>query len=259
MRRYRNKGPQTIYHISSRGNRGQKIFADDPDRLRFLDLVEGMVTKLNWRCHSYCLMSNHYHLLVETDNDDLSSGIQQINSRHAQIFNVRHTMGGHLFQDRFDSSVVDSDEYFMIAASYIALNPVNAGLVNHPAEWRWSSFLQTVEGNTTVRFLESDRLLSLFADGERDANYAYAEFVQDCMEVMALSSCPLVKCEHPVVPTRPPLREIFGNQQLDRARRNALISVAYLEHGYCLKEIASFLGMSVAGTWKTLNKSKTKK
>ncbi len=128
MRRHRIKAPQTIYHISSRGNGGQLIFADDRERLRFLDLVAAVIGKMGWLCHAYCLMSNHYHLLLETNEENLSPGLQQLNGRYAQIFNLRHGRNGHLFQERFDSSIVDTDEYFMVVASYIMLNPVKVAI-----------------------------------------------------------------------------------------------------------------------------------
>jgi len=256
MRRYRLKAPETIYHISSRGNRGQTIFSCDPDRLLFLDLVGQVIKKMEWRCHAYCLMTNHYHLLVETGCENLSEGIQELNSRYARKYNQRFVTGGHLFQDRFDSSIVDSDEYFMIAASYILLNPVKARLVRHPNDWAWSSYHQTTGGGSSVDFIDSRTLLNLFAGGDRAAKENFSEFVEDCLEVI-LDERPTPSSNgRRVLSSRTTLEEIFGDLEMNRRDRNRLVSIAYITHGYTMEEIASFIGMSTAGIWKILNKSK---
>ena len=259
MRRYRIKAPRTIYHITSRGNGGQRIFHDDPDRLRFLAQLARIIHKMEWHCHSYCLMGNHYHLLMETGEDNLSEGVQWLNGRYAQTHNVRHGTGGHLFQDRFDSSIVDTDEYFMIVASYIVLNPVKAGLAVHPAVWQWSSYLETVEGKAEVDFLESKRLLSLFDDDARTARLSFKEFVESCMEVLLEDGTVSSRRDRQKPrPVRPELGEILGGQTGNRRDRNELILAAYLEHGYCLREIACFLEMSTAGICKIVNSFKEK-
>ncbi len=93
-----------------------------------------------WRLHAYCLMTNHFHLLVETPETNLSSGMQRLKSGYAAYFNERHLLVGHLFQQRFDSRLIESEEHFSESLRYIALNPVRAGLCEHPAQWPWSTF-----------------------------------------------------------------------------------------------------------------------
>jgi putative transposase len=129
-----------IYHVTSRGNRRQAIFQDDYDRRRFLALRDRIVRRYGWRQHAFCLMTNHFHLLVETPQPNLSRAMQRLNSEYAGYFNDRFGLVGHLFQQRFASRVIETDEYFAEAMRYIAFNPVRAGLCSHPSEWPWSNF-----------------------------------------------------------------------------------------------------------------------
>jgi putative transposase len=129
-----------LYHVTSRGNRRQAIFHDDDDRRWFLMLRHRVTQRWGWRLHAYCLMTNHFHLLVETPERNLSSGMQRLKSGYAGYFNERHSLVGHLFQQRFGSRLIEGEEHLSETLRYIALNPVRAGLCAHPAEWPWSSF-----------------------------------------------------------------------------------------------------------------------
>ena len=128
------------YHVTSRGNRRQAIFHDDHDRRWFLALRQRVVDRYGWQVLAYSLMTNHFHLLVETPEPTLSVGMQRLKSGYAGYFNERHSLVGHLFQQRFDSRLIESEKHFNKTLNYIALNPVKAGLCVHPAEWPWSSF-----------------------------------------------------------------------------------------------------------------------
>jgi REP-associated tyrosine transposase len=128
------------YHVTCRGNRRQAIFQDDDDRRRFLAVRDRVIRRYGWRLHAFCLMTNHFHLLVRTPQPNLSRGMQRLNSEYAAYFNDRFGLVGHLFQQRFGSRLIETEEYFEEAQRYIAFNPVRAGLCEHPAEWPWSSF-----------------------------------------------------------------------------------------------------------------------
>jgi REP-associated tyrosine transposase len=128
------------YHITTRGNRRQAIFYDDLDRELFLRQFQRVVRHRNWNHLAYCLMTNHFHLLIETPTESLSAGMHQLNGVYARKFNERHTLDGHLFDGRFRSVLVEGDEHFDEVLRYIAFNPVRAGLCEHPADWPWSSF-----------------------------------------------------------------------------------------------------------------------
>jgi putative transposase len=128
------------YHVTSRGNRRQSIYHDDHDRRLFLAMRDLVVARCRWRLQAYCLMSNHFHLLIETPMPNLSAGVQRLKCNYAAYFNERHSLDGHLFEQRFGSRLVETEEHHLEALRYIAFNPVRAGLCEHPSEWPWSSF-----------------------------------------------------------------------------------------------------------------------
>jgi REP element-mobilizing transposase RayT len=129
-----------MFHITSRGNRRQAIYRDDLDRELFLRLFRGVAGRQRWKSQAHCLMTNHFHLVIETPTESLSKGMHQLKGVYARKFNERHILDGHLFEGRFRSSPVESEEHFEEVLRYIALNPVRAGLCEHPSDWPWSSF-----------------------------------------------------------------------------------------------------------------------
>lgn len=165
------------YHVTSRGNRGGPIVADDSDRTFWVALLENVVTAYDWICHTYCLLTNHFHLLVETPAANISAGMQSLNGDHARWFNWRHGLAGHLFQRRFWSETVDDDSYFAEVARYVALNPVRAGLVVRPEDWPWSGFAPTLGLTAAPTFLTTNRVLRQFSDEVPEARRVFREFV----------------------------------------------------------------------------------
>jgi putative transposase len=115
------------FHVTARGNRGQAIFVEDRDRARFMDVLARVSTELGWRLHAYCLMTNHYHLVLDTPRLNLSSGMQRLNAAYAQWFNRHHELSGHLFRHRFYAGLVASDSHLLELMRYLALNPVRGG------------------------------------------------------------------------------------------------------------------------------------
>jgi REP-associated tyrosine transposase len=165
------------YHITTRGNRKQEIFTDARDRLRFLQLLEQSAEALGWSFHTFCLMTNHYHLLIETPSADLSRGMHRLNSVYANWFNWRHGYEGHLFERRFGAVLVEGDAHLLELTRYIVLNPVRAGLTRTAGEWRWSSYAATVGDRPQPAFLTTNWVLSLFSKDRNRARELYAEFV----------------------------------------------------------------------------------
>lgn len=131
--------PDALYHVTARGDRRENIFEDDVDRRVFLDTFSQVVTQFNWLCYAWCLMGNHYHLLIQTPDGNLSSGMRQLNGVYTQASNRRHQRVGHVFQGRFKAILVDSDAYLLELARYVVLNPVRAGMVEGAQDWPWSS------------------------------------------------------------------------------------------------------------------------
>jgi putative transposase len=154
-----------IYHITGKGVEGTEIFTDDVDRNKFLQLLQKMVTPHKVLLFSYALMDTHFHLLLKTEEANLSQAMQFLNSSYAHWFNIRHIRKGHLFQDRYKSHLVLNSLYLYSVASYISLNPVEAGLVDSPEEYPWSSFqyfLSTQNQNKSVPpWLNIQELLKL--------------------------------------------------------------------------------------------------
>jgi putative transposase len=140
-RRPRNLLDGGAFHVTARAGGGLALFEDDIDRSSFIALLGQTAARLRWICHAYCLMTTHYHLLVETNQHSLSTGMHRLNGVYAQGFNRRHARKGHLFEQRFSAYVVDTDEHLEAACSYILDNPVRAGLCDRAEEWPWSGGL----------------------------------------------------------------------------------------------------------------------
>jgi putative transposase len=169
--------PGAIFHLTARGNRRQPIYLDALDYGRFLALLGEVVERFGWRLHAYCLMPNHFHLLVELQGENLSAGMQYLNGQYAQYFNRRHCLDGHLFQGRFHSVFVESEAHLLELYRYIVLNPVRAGLCWHPAQWPWSSYGAALGRTTRPAFLRLELLQGLFGAVGGRAAQAYAAFV----------------------------------------------------------------------------------
>lgn len=172
--------PNALYHVTSRGDRREDIFDDNDDRLRFLEVLGAVVTDYHWLCHGYCLMSNHYHLIIETFDANLSKGMRQLNGVYTQASNRRHKRSGHLFQGRYKAILVDKDPYLLELARYVVLNPVRAkGMVRRLEDWPWSSYWAMVGAVPKPDWLTTDWLLSQFGKRRNIAMKRYRQFVMD--------------------------------------------------------------------------------
>ncbi len=223
-----------------------------------------IVERLNVLVHAYCLMGNHYHLLLETPDGNLSLALRQLNGVYAQGFNRRHDRVGHLFQGRFGSSLVERETHLLEVSRYIVLNPVRADIVASPSDWQWSSYRAHTGRATPPPFLSVDWLLVQFHAADRHcAQEAYREFVRHGMRNghAELGAEPIVGSETFVagfrealegmasfrqIPrrqrfaARPTLQEVFRDCT-DRRDRNAKIRRAHVRHGYTMREIAGHL------------------
>lgn len=167
------------YHVMARGNRRERIFRDDDDRNAFLDLLQRQHERLGWNILAYCLMSNHYHLLVHTPDPNLSRGMRDINGIYTQRFNRRHRKVGHVLQGRYTAHLVDEDAYLLEVSRYIVLNPVRAKMVTGPRHYRWSSYRDTIGQRKAPSWLSVDQLLAGFSKRRSAAIQRYREFVHD--------------------------------------------------------------------------------
>ena len=167
-----------FYHVMHRGNAGADIFKSVRDREKFLEYVGKAVERYQIKIHTYCLMTNHYHFLIETSQANLSQAIKWINVGYVAYFNRKRRRTGHLFQGRFKAVVIDADEYLKHLSRYIHLNPVRAGMVERCQDYPWSSYPVFGGYAKSPEWLETDWLLSLFDQNRKKAMERYREFVE---------------------------------------------------------------------------------
>jgi REP element-mobilizing transposase RayT len=259
-----------IYHVTSRGNARRKIFLDNADREAFLTTLAWVVERFGWLCHAYCLMDNHFHLMIETPEPNLSRGMRQLNGVYTQGFNRRHRKVGHLFQGRFKAILVERDSYLLELARYVVLNPVRARMVKSPAGYAWSSYRPTLGLDPIPPGLSIDWLLGQFAKTKPVARQRYAAFVQSGIgkpspwedlkgqvllgsETFVEKMAPQLKMSEGVaeIPIRqrrlhrPSLKQLLAEVDSKETRNQAMAS-AYLEYGYTLAEIGSEVGLHYA-------------
>lgn len=168
-----------FYHVISRGNGGESIFLTKNDYTKLLKYLEKATERFAVTVHTYCLMSNHYHLLIETPQPNLSTAMQWINGSYAGYYNRKHPRTGHLFQGRFKALLIDADEYLIPLSRYIHLNPVRAAIVANPLEYPWSSYAAFVGKAKSPDFLVTDQLLARFGRSRGEAFRAYRAFVEE--------------------------------------------------------------------------------
>jgi len=156
--------PGAIYHVTSRGNDRGEIFRDDHDRRAFLAFLAEVSRRFGWIVTAYTLMSNHFHLVIQTPSPSLSRGMQWLNGSYAACFNRRHQRWGHLFGQRFHAVLVQKETYYRQLLRYVVLNPVRAGMVDRPQDYPWSSFRSTAGLESAPQWLQVDQIAPLFGD-----------------------------------------------------------------------------------------------
>jgi len=167
-----------LYHITSRGDRREDIYFDNVDRERWLEVLGEACQRFNWQVHSYCQMTNHYHLLVETVDGNLSRGMRHLNGQYTQSVNRRHGLVGHLFQGRYKSVLVQKEAYLLELSRYIVLNPLRAKMVKRAENWPWSSYPAHLGRVECPEWLDSDWLLGQFAKRRSTSIKRYQAFVE---------------------------------------------------------------------------------
>jgi putative transposase len=174
--------PGAFYHVIQRGNERKDIFLSDRDRAKFYDCLAVLYTRYKINIHTYCLMKNHYHLIMETENANLTRAMHYLNTSYTVYFNHARKRAGHLFQGRYKAIVVEADEYLNQLSAYIHLNPVRAGLVKDPADYPHSSCGHFFYGTKPPAWLETGLILSTFDRNMKKAASLYREFVLGCID-----------------------------------------------------------------------------
>jgi len=169
--------PGALYHVTSRGNRRNTIYRDEADRRIWLEVLAKVCERHHCVIHSFCQMTNHYHLLIETAEANLPQCIRQLNGSYSQHVNRRHHLVGHLFQGRYKAILVQKESYLLEVSRYIVLNPLRAHVVEALDQWRWSSHRYFVGDEAPPEWLARDRLLERFGDTRASAIEEYQAFV----------------------------------------------------------------------------------
>ena len=162
-----------LYHITSRGDRREVIYDDDEDREKWLEILGNVCKRFNWRSHAFCLMDNHYHVVIETAEANLSQGMRQCNGVYTQYYNKQHGRVGHVFQGRYKAILVERDAYLLELARYVVLNPIRAHMIKNIDEWKWSSYKAMIGEVNAQPWLETDWILGQFAKRRKIAIRKY--------------------------------------------------------------------------------------
>lgn len=177
MYRPRIEIPNGYYHVGARGNNKQPIFLDDEDRIAFLRLLERSARRYGWSVYAYCLMTTHYHIVLQLSDRGLSRGMCELNGGYSLGFNNRHCRSNHLFGRRFWDRHIEDDNYLAEACRYVVLNPIRAGLEEQIGQWPWSSYRATIGLDLAPRHLVVGELLRRFGGTAAAARDAYARHV----------------------------------------------------------------------------------
>lgn len=258
-----------MYHVISRGNGRMTLFYTEKDWAEFHSFLERVFAKYNWVAHAWCLMGNHYHLLIETPDANMVPGMKQLNQFYSQFFNWKHRRTGSVLQGRYKAYLVEKESQFLENCRYVVNNPVKAGMVDHPSKWPWSSFNATRGLVRAPNFLNTDFLLSHFGSSRRDAQDRYESFVlagvgeesplKHAKGQIFLGSCAFIRKvmghagSPELVPdfprkqrmaSRPSLDDLFKEAvNLKKTRRNQNIKLAHETYRYTLREIGSHLNL----------------
>jgi putative transposase len=269
--------PGAFYHVMARGNAKARIFLDEHDCRRFLEILGEVHDRFDLVCHTFCLMENHYHLVVETPLGNLSPAIRHLNGVYAQWWNSAHDRCGHLFQGRFKAQLIQRDRYLRAACRYVVLNPRRAGLVQHPRDWPWSSYRAAAGLEEPPRLLTTALLNSLIASpSDTDSCTAYEQFVLQVGD--DLDTGDAIRRDARFLGTDAYWRQVRAAAVCSRARdvpkrefrcaasslvdllnspstrfvRNRRIWSAHFEFGYSSREIGRQLGLSPVTVRKIL-------
>ena len=247
----------------SRGVRKNSLFIDDVDRRKFLRLLATTVERCGCLCFAYCLMSNHFHLIIQTARPNISRFLHYLDGEYAKFFNRRHKFTGHVYERRGETPLIESGVYLGNAIAYVARNPVAAGIVRDAADWKWSSYAATLGKCACPRFLSIDWLPEIFKAEDLESSRrllsmaVHADEVQDLPgidiargsaefrgKVRQVIGATLYKARLPRsfrAMAQPPLNQVFAGVR--KSERRTAILRAHVVDGYLLSEIARYLDL----------------
>ena len=277
MKPLRIEYPGAVYHITSRGNGRADIYLDDKDRAHFIELFGQVSAIFNWSCYTYCLMDNHYHLVIETRDANLSRGMRQLNSVYCQRFNQRHRRVGHVLQGRYKGILVDKESYLLELVRYVILNPVRAQMTKTAGQWKWSSYRAMIGKCERPSWLDRDWMLSHFGSSGLKARKGFIEFIMEgrlnsdmwdnLRQQIYLGDEEFVERMLSHVECDTDLSEIVKEQRCNEVRpiewyeaqcqsRNEAIVMAFQLGGFTQKALADYFELHYSSISKILNSCK---
>lgn len=238
------------HHVYNRGVAKNKVFEDEKDKAKFIELLASVAREFKFNIHSFCLMDNHYHLLVENRRENLSSGMRQLNAQYASYFNKRHDRVGHLWQDRFKSWYVLDNKYLFTLFKYIENNPVKAHMSEKIGEYVFCATYSILK-DAVPPFLQNSFVLRDYATGElfELLRIPFHETEREMMD--AFHRTRYKQTQASVEPLHQNVLEEYFLHVKTKLERNDAIKKAF-EEGYTKSEIARHLDLSVAGVSKII-------
>lgn len=243
-RNARNRSKSRIYHIILRGINRQEIFRDEKDCIRLLETIKKYKATSKFEIFAYCIMSNHIHMLLRENDDSISDIIKRISSSYVYWYNKKYERCGHLFQERFRSEAVDSEDYFYTVLRYIHQNPVKAGIVNKVGDYRWSSYNEYI-GETDIT--DIDFGLDMFAKDRKRAVAVFCEFNSQKNNDMCLAEDEKLKVPDDVVKNYLSNMKINDTQELKRiekGKREGIIRRLKMIEGVSVRQLSRLTGIS---------------
>lgn len=266
-----------LYHVTSRGDRQRDIFRDDNDRTAWMLALAKVCARYNFLVHGFCLMTNHYHLVLETIEGNLSQGMRVLNGSYSQYFNRRHDVVGHVFQGRYHAILVQRESYLLELTRYVVLNPLRGGLVKSLDAWPWSSHACIIGKTPTPTWLDTSAMLQRFGSERGAAMEAYRRFILAGIG----GTSPLKNLQHQLIlgdtafiaqaqglplpgqlvaiaktQRRAVSLSLLGYQQRYPDRKEAMAR-AYHSTAYTMEQIAAHFGVSAKTVSRAVNRLET--
>lgn len=272
--------PGAIYQITSRGNARSDIYLSKEDRHTFLKILEQVCERYHWQCYAWCLMTNHYHLVIETKQANLSRGMRQLNGLYTQTFNRSHHRVGHLFQGRYKAILIDKDSYLLEVVRYVLLNPVRAKMVKSVGQYPWSSYRAMINKVNAPVWLAKDGVLGHFGKREVTAQKHFIKFMREVKKQSPLweqlrqqlylgdeqfvsqqqkkQSLEIGLSEIPKIQRRQIIKSL-DDYSKKYSQRNDAILAAFESGGYSQKEIADYFNLHYSTVSKIIKQYELQK
>lgn len=263
-----------LYHVTSRGDRCEDIYLTDHDRIAYLKILGEVCERYNWIIHAYCLMDNHYHILIETPDSNLSKGMRQLNGVYTQYFNRTHKRVGHVYQGRYMAIIIQKETYLLEVARYVVLNPVRARMVRTAKDWPWSSYRATSGYICPPVWLNTNWIIAHFSRKKSTAMVRYRRFVaegknqpsiwEQLRHQVYIGDEDYIKQIQTKITKEADLSEIPASQRRPMPKsldyyaqkyndRDQAMLAAYQSGGYSMKDLAKYFDLHYTSVSRIIN------